>query len=400
MTELRLGGPPSIAPSTPGADTPRRLIAFLERQARQRHGDDLRAWRKWVWALPDAPHADYASFKADLYGRVDARFRAFFPRGVKSKVRLDEIEWGGVTVNGIPPLRAPKTIPAADATWLRDDHIVFGLAVNGQARAYPRRILAWHEMATDRVGGVDLTIVYCTLCGTVIPYESAAGGRSWTFGNERPAVSVEQADARRATQSLWSSIEGVPVVGPLIDSALKLRFRSVVTTTWGEWKRTHPATTVLSLETGHERNYGEGMAYRDYFATDRLMFDVSHVDTRLKNKYEVLVLRPDVIGANARPVAIAVDRLRREPVFSFDAGGRGFIVITSQGGANMLFERGAHGFQARLIDSALIDTSGARWRVTADALVSESGQRLARVPAHRAFWFGWAAQFPQTELHK
>ena len=182
VTELRRGGPPSIAPSTPGADTRRRLIAFLERQARQRHGDDLRAWRKWVWALLDAPHADYASFKADLYGRVDAQFRAFFPPRVKSKVRLDEVEWGGVTVNGIPPLRTPKTIAAAEATWLRDDHIVFGLAVNGQARAYPKRILAWHEMATDRVGGVDLTIVYCTLCGTVIPYESDAGGRSWTFG--------------------------------------------------------------------------------------------------------------------------------------------------------------------------------------------------------------------------
>ena len=115
------------------------------------------------------PHADYASFKAELYSRIDEGFRSFFPARVQTTIRLDEIDWGGVKVNGIPPLRAPRTIPAADANWLRDDHIVFGLTINGQARAYPKRILAWHEMALDRVGDVDLTIVYCTLCGTVIP---------------------------------------------------------------------------------------------------------------------------------------------------------------------------------------------------------------------------------------
>src|SRR5262249_9035260 len=109
-------------------------------------------------------------------------FRAFFPPRVRSKIRLDEIDWGGVLVNGIPPLRSPRTISAAEASWLRDGHIVFGILVNGQARAYPKRILAWHGMATDRLGGVDLTIVYCTLCGTVIPYESRAGGRPFTFG--------------------------------------------------------------------------------------------------------------------------------------------------------------------------------------------------------------------------
>ena len=157
---------------------------------------------------------------------------------------------------------------------------------------------------------------------------------------------------------------------------------------------------MLSLETGYERNYGEGVAYRDYFSTDRLMFEVPSVDTRLKNKAEVLVLRPEVIGNDARPVAISVERLRREPVFSFEAAGRGFVVITSRGGSNMLFERGRHTFLARASDGSLRDTAGGRWSVTADGLLSETGERLARIPAHRAFWFGWVAQYPQTELHK
>jgi hypothetical protein len=390
---------PPMVRSSPGAETRRRLTNFLDRQTRQRFGDDLRAWRRWIWALPDNPHADYASFKAELYSRIDGRFRTFFPPRVKSKIRLDEIDWGGVPVNGIPPLRSPKTIPVTEATWLRDGHIVFGIAINGQARAYPKRILAWHEMAIDRVGGVDLTIVYCTLCGTVIPYESGVGGRRFTFGTSGLLYRSNKLMFDEETGSLWSSLEGVPVVGTLVDTGLQLPFRSVVTTTWGEWKQDHPTTTVLSLETGYERNYGEGVAYRDYFATDRLMFEVPRVDTRLRNKAEVLVLRPETIGKNALPVAISVERLRREPVFAFEAGGRNFVVITSKAGANMLFERGAHAFVPRAPNGEVRDTTGKRWSVSADSLVSETGERLSRIPAHRAFWFGWVAQYPQTVLH-
>jgi hypothetical protein len=60
---------------------------------------------------------------------------------------------------------------------------VFGVVVNGEARAYPQRILGWHELARDRLGGgIELTVVYCTLCGTVVPYGSTAGGRQHVLG--------------------------------------------------------------------------------------------------------------------------------------------------------------------------------------------------------------------------
>ena len=150
----------------------------------------------------------------------------------------------------------------------------------------------------------------------------------------------------------------------------------------------------------YDRDYGEGVAYRDYFSTDRLMFEVPRTDTRLKNKAEVLVLRPETIGKNASPVAVAVERLRREPVYAFEASGRHFVVITSKAGANLLFERGAHTFVPGTREGELRDMSGQRWSVSAEGLVSETGDRLSRVPAHRAFWFGWVAQYPQTVLHK
>ncbi len=384
----------------PGADARQRLTTFLERQTRQRFGDDLREWRRWMWGRPEAPHADYAVFKGELYARIDPAFRGFFSRGVKRAIRLDEVDWGGVTVNGIPPLRSPKSIAAEAATWLRNGHIVFGLEVNGEARAYPKRILAWHEMATDRLGGLDLTIVYCTLCGTVIPYESETAGRRFTFGTSGLLYRSNKLMFDEETRSLWSAIEGVPVVGPLVESGLRLSFQSAVTTTWGEWKREHPATTVLSLDTGFKRDYSEGAAYRTYFATDRLMFEVPAVDSRLKNKAEVLVLRPELIGPDAAPVAIAADLLKRRPIFAFEAGEQRFIVVTSEDGANRMYERGAFSFTKRDTDGHIRDGEGGRWRVTPDALVRDSGERLPRVPAHRAFWFGWYAQHPNTVLHR
>ncbi len=133
-----------------GSPIRRRLLAFLQKQTRKSFGDDLNRWREWMWTLPYDPHPDYAAFKALVYGQIDPRMRAFFPSGVRAAIRLDEIDWGGVTVNGIPPLRDPKVVAAADATYLKDSNVAFGLAVNDEARAYPKRILAWHEMATDR----------------------------------------------------------------------------------------------------------------------------------------------------------------------------------------------------------------------------------------------------------
>ena len=86
------------------------------------------------------------------------------------------------------------------------------------------------------------------------------------------------------TRSLWNTFEGVPVAGGLAGSGVQLAPHAVVTTTWGEWHRRHPATTVLSLDTGYRRNYSEGAACRDYFSTNELMFQVGARDARLPKK--------------------------------------------------------------------------------------------------------------------
>ena len=389
-------------PEHPSTKIWRRLMRFLEAQTGERFGGDTRRAHQWIWDQPYDPHPDYALFKGVLYAEIDPRFHEFFPPGAEATIRLDEIDWGGVTPNSIPPLEYPARLVVKDADYLDDDHIVFGIFVNGEARAYPKRILAWHEMALDTIGGVELTIVYCTLCGTVIPYESVVGGQHIVFGTSGLLYRSNKLMFDDATKSLWKTFEGVPVVGPLVGSGIRLRPRSVVTTTWGEWRRMHPETTVLSPETGHQRDYSEGAAYRDYFSTDRLMFDVSRADDRLKNKDEVVVMLLDDGSGVRYPLAIAVDFLDEHRVCHGEHAGRRLVVVTSPDGANRVYDAADVRLARVLDDGRVVDGAGAGWRVTEDALIAEAdpNTRLARVAAQRAFWFGWYAQFPETVLIK
>ena len=383
----------------------RRLIEFLQAQTHQRFGTDLNRWREWVWSLPYEPHPEYLLFKGILFSAIDPRMRSFFPENAPTRIRLDEVVWGGVSVNGIPPLNYPEYLSASQAQYLKDSHLVFGLSVNGEARAYPKRILAWHEMARDRLGGLELTIVYCTLCGTAIPYKSEVGGQMYHFGTSGLLYRSNKLMFDEKSMTLWSTLEGKPAIGSLVGTGLRLRSLPMVTTTWKEWKAEHPHTTVLSLDTGHERDYSEGAAYREYFSTDQLMFSVSKRDGRLKNKDEVLVMRlgpaSDENG-EGMPLAISAKFLKKRRLYQTETAGGDIVVVTSREGANRVYGAQGERFE-RLADNGRIeDEQGRSWQVTEDALVLESDPetRLPRLPAQRAFWFGWYAQFPDTKLIK
>ncbi|MEM9159395.1 MAG: DUF3179 domain-containing (seleno)protein, partial [Verrucomicrobiota bacterium] len=199
-----------------------------------------------------------------------------------------------------------------------------------------------------------------------------------------------------ATESLWNTIEGEPVVGPLAGKGIRLEPLYLVTTTWGEWRKRHPSTTVLSLETGHRRDYGEGVAYNAYFSTDQLMFNTPFNDKRLKNKDEVFALR---FGRPLdEPRAYSVKFLARRKVVQDVYGGIPYVLITDKSGAIRAYESGENTFTMQR--NQLTDTAGNIWNLTESALQNKRGDKLARLPSHRAFWFGWHAAHPNTELIK
>ncbi len=168
-------------------------------------------------------------------------------------------------------------------------------------------------------------------------------------------------------------------------------------------KKQNPNTTVLSIDTGYDKDYGEGVAYKNYFASDRLMFEVPETDNRLKNKDEVLVMQlVPSSGEGREPVALSTDFLDKNRIYPFEAGGRSFVVITSEEGANRVFETDEVRFKRERRSNRIEDESRRRWTVTEDALVAQGvpAVELPRVTANRAFWFGWYAQFPTTRLIK
>ena len=372
------------------------LVQLMGSKVGAGHGYDLGAWQRAMWNAPEARHPGYATFKGALYGFIDPRFSAYFDDVGEPLIRLDEIMWGGVRQDGIPPLRSPAMLAADDIGYLEDDHIVFGISVDGDARAYPKRVLAWHEMFVDVVGGRPVAGVYCTLCGTVILYFTEQDGVNHALGTSGFLYRSNKLMYDRASQSLWSTMRGAPVVGPLVGKGIVLERGSVVTTTWGEWRRRHPDTRVLSLETGHQRDYSEGAAYREYFATDELMFAVPALDTRLKNKDEVFTVlladHPD------RPLAISADFLAAHPVHHDAIEETALVVLTDPSGANRAYASEGTMFTGYDGDRSVRDDSGATWTMDEHALTAEDGRSLHRIPAQRAFWFGWYAAFPHTRL--
>jgi hypothetical protein len=374
------------------------VLAQLERISGRRSGGDLNPLYEWLWSRPPTDYPDYAEFKAALYEQIDPRFREHFGRDRKSAIRLDEIRWGGVWRDGIPPLRNPKMLAAKDAGYLAEGDVVFGVAIDGDVRAYPKRILAWHEMFKDRIAGRELNGVYCTLCGSMILYEATFNGVHHELGTSGFLYRSNKLMYDHATKSLWSTLEGEPVVGPLVGQGIELHRLRVVTTTWGAWRKRHPGTRVLSLDTGHERNYAEGAAYREYFATHRLMFGVPKLDPRLPNKAEVLALRTR--GKPAEQLAISAQFLSAHRVYQDRLGGQPFVVLTDASGANRVYESAGHRFASWDGESSVRDSTGRTWQLGEDALAGPGGAVLRRLPAHRAFWFGWYAAYPSTRLVK
>src|SRR6056297_1014261 len=79
-------------------------------------------------------------------------------------VPQNQVLSGGPPKDGIPALTNPRVVSAAEARWLQPSERVIGVSIGGEHRAYPLKILNWHELINDTVGGEPIVITYCPLC--------------------------------------------------------------------------------------------------------------------------------------------------------------------------------------------------------------------------------------------
>jgi hypothetical protein len=397
-----------------GIDYP-SAISALESLSGQEFGANWQAWVEWYGGTDLVPPPGFTGWKGQLLSFIDLRFADFLTDEAASRIRVEEILWGGVTVDGIPALDQAEMIPAGEAGYLLPEEPVFGVAINGDARAYPLRILDWHEMANDVVGGVPMSLAYCTLCGAAIAYDGrASDGETYTFGSSGFLFRSNKLMYDRQTRTLWNQLTGEPVLGELAATEVRLSLLPVVLTSWSHWQSQHPDTLVLELETGFDRYYLPGAAYGHYFASDATMFPVWQRGEQLEAKDRIYALRVDGIP-KAYPLALLVG----EGVVNDVVGDTNLVLVAARGrvtvngsslqagnvtydagGEVRAFLRGDEVFSQGTTPDTVIDERGREWTVTEEGLLSPDGELVPRLSGHLAYWFGWFAFFPNTLVYE
>ena len=377
-------------------------------------GEDWFEIIEWYGQTDLEPPPGFTRWKGQMLSLIDPRFATFLNDTYPSTIRVEEIQWGGVPVDGIPALDQPRMVKAGEADYLDADNVVFGIELNGQARAYPKRILDWHEMANDVIGGVPVSLAYCTLCGAAVAFDGRApDGNTYDFGSSGFLFRSNKLMYDRQTNTLWNQLTGEPVMGELVDSGIQLDVLPVVLTTWEAWLAQHPDTLVVDIDTGYNRDYRPGAAYGDYFAYEDTMFPVWQRSDLLQAKDQIYALR-----INEVPKAYPIETLAAEQVVNDELGGEEIVLVApgeiiqiegdslrsgqvtyDAGSAVRAYARGDHRFVLGADQRTLRDEAGNSWQITERALLGPDGAELARFGGHLAYWFGWFAFFPNTSIY-
>ena len=257
----------------------------------------------------------------------------------------------------IPSIDQPKFVSASEASFMQDDDIVLAVSHQGVERAYPTRILVFHEIVNDTVAGIPITISYCPLCGSGLAFRRVLDGKTIEFGVSGLLHNSDLIMYDRSSESLWQQIEGRAFAGPM--RGRQLETFPMTMATWKQWREAHPQTQVLSTDTGFKgMSYQEGTPYGDYKTNDKIMFPVALSDARLHPKRVIHGLEID-----GQAVAYEQNYLQEKGQ------------ITDQIGDQQLSIRYLSDGSVQISNS-----TGRNWT------------------AHRMFWFAWYTFHPDTLL--
>ena len=296
----------------------------------------------------------------------------------KSTIPVERIMGGGPPKDGIPALTDAKFVSAAGAQFMTPDDRVIGVALAGEAKAYPLKILDRHEVVNDRLASRSIAVTYCPLCDSSVVFERQYGDEVIEFGVSgllfnsnvllydriKQGARVKQGDrAKQGPESLWSQMASAAVTSA--KSGQPLKRLPLEVTSWSDWAARHPNTLVLSTETGHQRDYN-GRAYQSYFSNPRLMFPVEPLDDRLPLKTPVL----GVIGESSQ-------RAYALPGFAQLKGGQFDDDFEDDiDGQRITLHYDPEHESLRVVEAA----EGLEWMYS--------------------FWFAWSAFYPETDIYQ
>ncbi len=326
-------------------------------------------------------------------------------------IPVDEVFDGGPGQDGIPSIDSPQFWDVGEGdNFLDPNDLVVGLSHNGVARAYPHKILDWHEIVNDEFEGLATAVTYCPLTGTASGWNRViqggiAVGQKTTFGVSGLLYNTNLIPYDRITGSNWSQILLQSVNGTLQGEFIEVNM--VVETTWSTWKRMYPDTEVLSTSTGFNRNYGL-YPYGDYRTNNsRLIFPVSTTDTRLPGKERVHGI---VDEESSEAKVFTLD--------GFEGGlsikqrnwfGRQLLVVGSKS-MNLIvsfFNELEGGEELEFTPSTessfpviLTDSEGNEWDLFGQAVAGpRTGQSLTATRSCMGFFFAFGTFYPGVEIN-
>ena len=317
-------------------------------------------------------------------------------------IPLSEVFDGGPGKDGIPALTDPQFVPAGEADYMNDDDLVIGFVRGDDARAYPHRILDWHEIINDQVGDVNISVTYCPLTGTGIGWNREINGSVTTFGVSGLLYNSNLIPYDRLTDSNWSQIMLECVNGSLLGNGIETF--PLVETTWLTWKNMYPSTKVVSRLTGYNRDYGR-YPYGNYRTShDYLIFPVSNRDDRLSNKDRVHgIFLPG--STRVYPMSVFGDSVT---VVQEKVDGRNIVLVGSASdnfivsyisdpleGISLVFSPVQDQYPV-----VMIDQEGNRWDVFGAAVSGpRTGVQMEHARSFMGYWFSFAAFFPDVTIY-
>ncbi len=230
----------------------------------------------------------------------------------RSRIKWDEIQSGGPPKDGIPAIDKPAFKAVSEISDLSHKDPVIGLEIDGDARAYPLRILIWHEIVNDTVGGRPVTVTYCPLCNSALVFDRRVGDRVLDFGTTGKLRNSDLVMYDRQTESWWQQFTGEAIVGALSGSELKLvpaRLES-----FADFKARHPKGHVLVPEPGSSRPYGRN-PYVEYDTQAGPFLFRGDLPKDIEAMARVIVVRRD----GRPPLVVALEHVRKQGSVVLDA---------------------------------------------------------------------------------
>lgn len=288
---------------------------------------------------------------------------------------------------------------------------VIGVAVNGEARTYPLKLMHWHEVINDVVGGVPIVVSLCPLCGTGLAYERTYGGRVLTFGSSGFLYRNNKVMFDEETGSLWPQILGVAINGSY--HGTRLAGIDFVRLPYDAWTALHPDSQVVARPWGpvlcpDPCPVPFGFTDYDHSPYDNATSRYAETnDTYAPIRYPDHAMHPKtyVVGIerNGDSLAIPHPILRRDRIAHVSVGGESIVVALwrpPQGGrvpdSAHVYASEGRTFRVNATTNELVDLAGNRFSIQTGEGV---GGNLVRTQFVYGYWFAWHDLHPRTRVY-